>query len=124
MQRFATKDQQHDHRRQHRSGGQHRSRHGLSNRHVDHLRQRFTDHTRYIFTYTVVGHDRIVDREPDDGEQRSDDIQINTHSEEGQNADRQNHVVEERNDRTNAEAEFEARCDIGHDRHQAQQNGD
>ena len=76
----------------------------------------------------VEDHDRVVDREADDGQQRGDEegveLQPEQVSEDGEGADYHHHVVQQGDDRRGAEPEPEADPQVGEDEQLANDDQD
>jgi hypothetical protein len=84
--------------------GVHRTRHRLQQGPVDHLRERHLScgggpH----LPDPVEDHHGVIDRVPDDGEQRGQEYPVDRFAEPGEDTDEDDHVVRHRNDRGCAE---------------------
>ena len=88
----------------------------LVDRHVEQLLGRHSAVFLQVLAYSVVDHDRIVERIADDGQNRGDRGQIELHLGQREQADGQDHVVDQADQRADPELPFEADPDIDRDR--------
>ena len=111
---FSAEAQQRQHREHCRQAGHQCPRHRLVDRVVDQRLRRGGHHLAEIFADAVEDNDRIVDRIPDYGEQRGQDIEIEAPLHQGKQSRRDDHVMQLREHRAKGEFPFEAHRQIDH----------
>ena len=90
--------------------------------------ERLADVPCAVFAHPVEHDDRVVDREADDREHGGDKEGINLNVEERasnrEEANRDDHVMQERDERTEGEGEFEAERDVDEDAEKSESEGE
>ena len=113
---LAAEEVQRQHRQEGRAGGDDGPRQRLVDGGVDHLLERVAAHLRpQVLAHPVEDDDGVVHRVAGDGQQRGDDVQRQVVAEEGQEGQRDQHVVERGDDGADGEGRPEAEGDVDGD---------
>lgn len=102
LQHRATEDVQHQHHHQGGPGSHQRTAQRLGQRHVHDFVRRTAADLAEVLTNTVRDHDAVVQRVTDNRHQGRDDGQVNLDVEQRQHAQRDDHVVRQRDNRPSA----------------------
>ena len=116
--------QQRDQRDQQRGRGHDGARQRLVDRQVEQLGQRHLAVLLQVLADAVVDHDGVVERVADQREDRGDDVEVELHPGQREHAERQRHVVRQREQRADAELPFEAHPDVDRDADHRQRERD
>ena len=99
-------------RQQRRAGGDDRAAEGLVDRLVDDVVQRIAPHRAQVLAHAIEDDDRVVRGIARDRQDRRDDVQAHVVPEERQERERDEQIVDRRDDRADAKADLEAHADI------------
>jgi hypothetical protein len=116
--------QQREQRDQHRRRRHDGARKRLVDRQIEQLGQRHLAVFLQVLADAVVDDDGVVERVADQREDRGDDVEVELHAREREHAERQRHVVRQREQRADAELPFEAHPDVDRDAEHRQRERD
>ena len=115
VQHLAAEEEQRERRQQRRARGDDRPAERLVDRRVDDVGHRVAAHRAQVLADPVEDHDRVVGRVAGHRQDGGDDVQRQVVLEEGEERERDEQVVNRRDDRADAEAELEPEGEIRED---------
>ena len=124
LQRVPAEQEQRQDRQEHDERGVHRAHHGLVQRQVDHARVAEASGQRRglgVLLDLVVDHDGVVQREPEDRQDRDHRLRRDLAPDERVDARRDHHVVHQRDHAADRHRPLEAPRDVDRDEHQHEQ---